>query len=374
VKEGEEYRLRAGDEVALSVLPQKEYDTTAVVLPDGLLRVKNVGSIPAVGKTLAEIEKAVTAILIKELVNPQVSITPVRLADEDEEEPVKLGKITIVGAVTTPGPLELSPEEPLRVRKALDLAGGTRDGADLTRVLILHKDLTASVVDLSTAERVKDPAHNKILQDGDSVEVRALPVVEKVVPMVSISGFVLNPDQYELKPAMTLEQLISAAGKLSPLADVENVNVRRKGQPDRVVNLVAQREMGPNGQIVLQPGDEVFIPQQKDTVALVGAVNNAGRRALKPGLSLRDFLLESPDSATVFDKSKVDTGDFRVIRGGKQEIKVNVKSILADAKHKDNVTLQAGDIIYAPPAKGPKQGLNNILQSIPFVGALFGLF
>jgi len=45
----EAYKLAPGDQVALSVVPQKGYDCKGTVLPDGSLRLTSVGKMVATG-------------------------------------------------------------------------------------------------------------------------------------------------------------------------------------------------------------------------------------------------------------------------------------------------------------------------------------
>src|SRR5205823_13349025 len=95
-------------------------------------------------------------------------------------------RVTVTGAVTKPGPVDL--QEGLRVRKAVELAGGALKDADLTRVTIAHPDFTRTVVDLSREEKAADPERNRLLEDGDSVEV---PLKEKI--KITVVGCVAKP-------------------------------------------------------------------------------------------------------------------------------------------------------------------------------------
>src|SRR5579864_6061948 len=49
------YRFHAGDEIEVSVNPQKEYDCSGIILPDGMLYLKNIGGIKAQGLTIPEL-------------------------------------------------------------------------------------------------------------------------------------------------------------------------------------------------------------------------------------------------------------------------------------------------------------------------------
>lgn len=368
------YKLQVADEISVEVTPQKTYNTAGIILPDGFVFLRKVGKIRAAGRTLDELAAEIRKILEEELNAPEVLVTLTKMAPPPPppmKEPVKIGKITVVGAVAKTGPLDL--EEGLRVRKALDLAGGTTKDADLSNVLIVHKNLSRSLVDLSSAERISDPAHNRLLQDGDSVEVKALPVVEKVTPMVRIRGQVQTPGQYELKAGMTLEDLIIAAGKLSPLADVEHVQMQSRGAEVREIDLVKQQKLGLRGKVFLKEGDEVFVPEHENRVLVVGAIEKPGPRSLKEGQKLRDFLLESGD-ATAFNPAQIDLGGAQIIRRGKDPIKVDLRGVLKNEQTKDNHTLLAGDVVYLPPKKAPKQGVLSFLQNLGPLGWMFGLF
>src|SRR5688572_28973821 len=69
------YRLQPGDEVTLSVLPQKEYDIAATVLPDGQLNLKNIKEpIKAAGMTLDQLRTLIKKLLDEELVDPMVTL------------------------------------------------------------------------------------------------------------------------------------------------------------------------------------------------------------------------------------------------------------------------------------------------------------
>lgn len=369
------YRLQPGDEIAVDVSPQKQYSTAGLILPDGTTFLRKIGKVKAAGMTLDELAAAIKKVLDENLNDPEVLVTLTKMAPPPPppmKEPEKIGRVTIVGAVAKTGPLDL--EQGLRVRKALDLAGGTAKDADLASITIIHRDLTRTTVDLSTPERVSDPAHNRVLQDGDSVEVKALPTVEKKTPMVRIRGQVQNPGQYELKPNMTLEDLIVGAGKLSPLADVEHVQFQSLGEAVRTLNLVEQQKLGLKGKVFLKEGDEVFVPDQPDRVMVVGAVQNPGPRSLKPGQKLRDFLLDSGDAAA-FNPQQIDLGGAQIVRRGEKEpIKVDLKAVMKSADAKDNVALSSGDLLFLPPKREKKKGPLDYLGGLGSIAFLFGLF
>ena len=375
------YKIQPGDEVAVSILPQKEYDAAGIVLPDGMVYFKNIGGLKAGGRTFPELADDVRKSLDEILVNPRVTVSLVRMAPKPEKpekpempvvpvkpEPIK--RVTVVGAVLKPGPLEL--EEGLRIRKAIDLAGGVDEEADLTQISVVHKNLTRTTVDLSTAERVSDPAHNRILAEGDSIEIPRKPMAEK--GLVRVTGEVLKPGQYELKPEMALEDLIVEAGKLTLVADVERVQLQRRGQPLREINLAKEREKGIQGVIPLRAGDQVYIPGHASSVVMLGALAAPGRRAFTPGQTVRDFFVQAgPQTAQALNPALVDLKGVQLIRTGVEPRTINLTEAIKKSNHKDNVALQNGDVLFFPATKGPKKGVLDYVGQLGPLGFLLGL-
>jgi polysaccharide biosynthesis/export protein len=373
-----QYKLGPGDELAVTVSPQTGYDCAGIVLPDGLLYLKNVGEVRAGGMTVPELRIHIRKVLEDEpgLLDPEVAVLITRLRPPDAVPAPKIGKITVVGAVLRAGPIDL--EEGLRARKALDLAGGTTKDADLGKVKIIHTDQSVNEVDLSRVERLSDPAQNRILRDGDSIEVPALPVIERVPGYVRIEGQVLVPGRYLLKPEIaTLTDLIVVAGKLTLLADLGRIEYRKAGGQKQSIDLFKQQDLGLDGQIPLEPGDEVFIHKYKDTVVLVGAIPNAGLHPVKPGQKLQDFITQ-PSVVAAANPAQSNLEDVRLMRG-QETIKVDLRDILGGkgkgrgrgkgkTESKDDIVLQSGDVLYFPEKKEP--GVPGITKFTQFLGPL----
>lgn len=455
-KKPELYRLRAGDQVGVAVTPQKAYDCTGVVLPDGMLYLKNVGALQAVGLTLPDLEEAVRKALTDKLVAPRISASLLQIAPAGAST---LGTVTLTGAVARTGAVPL--DEGLRLYKALELAGGSVKNADLTRISVRHRDLSRTTVDLSSSERISDPGNNLLLQDGDSIEVPSLPVrsisirgavtrpgsaelqgeyrlwkaldqvggptreadlsaitilhadltrtrvdlstPEKVsdpkqnmvlregdsveIPLLSvlpaptvqeeqvrIRGNVLNPGRYPFRTGMELIDLIEAAGKLQPAADLTRIQLQR-GSAIRTVNLQEQEKLGFDGKLVLQPNDEVFIPEQENRVVLIGAVPKYGPMPFKPGQTLRAFFTENgSEVAGAVNPANANLKKVQVIRRGQEPIQVNLHELILQPQNKkaQDVELATGDVIFIPPRE--QRGSRGFLSFLNQLGPLGFLF
>lgn len=420
----------------------------AIELAGGVTKESDLSRVIVVRKDLSR--------KILDLSKPDDALDPSRNSILEAEDSIlvpAISKVTVIGAVGKPGPVDL--EEGLRARKALDLAGGANRDADLSQVFVVHRDLRRAVIDLSSQERVTDPKHNLLLQPGDSLEVLPLPRVtvtgavvkpglvdpedglrvrkaielaggalsdadlsrvvvarkdltREVVNVAGDSGSldpkrnvllrpgdavevplpyevgsvtirgegIQNPGSYELKPGWGVDDLITAAGKLTLVANTEKIELIRNGSRVETINLLERMKQGEKGKVPLQPGDDVFIPRHENVVVLVGPVPYPGPRALRKGQRISEFLREGDMQTTLaLDPSKVDFGKVELYRKGSAPRKISLKRALGNPDSKDNVLLESEDMLFLPPRDNrQRMGLIDILRTVPYFGAFANLF
>ncbi len=372
-KPGEAYRFRIGDTVAVTVSPQQGYSADVDVEDDGYIRHPKLGDkVLAVGLTGDELRVKLFDELNKTLKNPRVVVRPLRKAPIPEVKPPPPGKYTIVGAISRTGEADIEPD--LRLRKAIDRAGGFDKDADKAKIIITHRDLTQTIVDLATEEAVRDLKQNVVVRDGDSIEIVRLPPPPEVdKPMVHVGGYVTSPGAFPYRPRMTLEEAIVAAGKMIQLANPEQIQIER-GDKTIVVNLEDQVRKGFRNKVRLEPEDEIYIPQYENRVLLIGGIQNPGPRPLKPGQRILE-LLDATGDLSVFNTSGLNPSATELIRNGRKEpLKINL--IDARKKKRDdlNVVLENGDIIYIPPKGTARKGPLDYLGAASSLGFLFSIF
>ena len=143
----------------------------ATVSPDGTVQLPLVGSVPAIGLTLAEIGREVNARY--RLSIRGVEVTPVLI----ERAP---RFIYVVGEVDQAGRFDLV--GPTTAVQAVALAGGFEDGGNLRQVIVFRRDqnwrLTATKLDLAGALLGKkpNPSDEIWLRDSDIVLVPQKPI------------------------------------------------------------------------------------------------------------------------------------------------------------------------------------------------------
>ena len=124
-----EYRIGPQDELDIKVAKGDLYNIKARVSEKGTISIPFLGEIMADGLTAAELEKALAKALIdkQQMLDPQVSVT---ITDR------KSKRVTVIGAVQTPGSYELLGRQTLL--QILSTAGGlSRDAG--REILIIRR-------------------------------------------------------------------------------------------------------------------------------------------------------------------------------------------------------------------------------------------
>lgn len=236
--------------------------------------------------------------------------------------------VSIKGAVHLPG--KLFYDVSLQLQDALSLAGGLKDNAAKNRIEVFRVETDADqptktiIATLSVDEQLNPTGANTnfSLQPFDEIVVRELPDFE-LQNFVEIKGEVLFPGEYALvKQNESLASIIQRAGGLTPEAFINGVNILRVDTIDPIISyhrispeevdiittyrtqrvvLPLQIGNGKNFNHLLQTGDVIIIPKQKDDIEI--RLANTG--ASKP------IDEDKPDTETVIaDKiSVVYVGD-----------------------------------------------------------------
>jgi polysaccharide export outer membrane protein len=219
---------------------------------------------------------------------------------------------------------------------------------------------------------------------------------------VAIVGEVARPGTHMVQPGPngmppTLTQAIKAAGGITQMANIREVEVRRpsRGAEDSMVleadlwQLVRQGDLQQD--IMLQPGDRISIPTASDIdgqeattlasasfspdtiqVNVVGEVKSPGTISLKPNTPLSQAIL----AAGGFDQGRAQTGSVELVRlqpnGSvtKREISVN---FARGVDPETNPPLRNNDVIVVGRS-GLTQVSDTLGNVLSPVGKFFSLF
>lgn len=121
--------LRPGSVVEVRFYYTPELDVVQTVLPDGTVSLPLVGSYPAAGKSPRQVERELTMLYSRELLEPELSIIVQGLPHQ---------AVAIGGEVENPGRLEM-PDSITVLEAVLQAGGPLRASADVTRVVVVRE-------------------------------------------------------------------------------------------------------------------------------------------------------------------------------------------------------------------------------------------
>ncbi len=204
--------------------------------------------------------------------------------------------VAVSGQVKRPAIYELKGET--TVADVLEMAGGIMAGGSRSRVQIERVDGNAQKVlldlDLAGFYAGKDPQANIRVRDGDLVKV--FPIDNRMYNTVTLTGFVRNPGEYELRPGMRLSSLIRP-DQLLPEAYLDRVEVVRL-KPDwtwDVIGVDARRMLAgdPGQDVELHTLDKITVTSEARgpiTVTLKGEFKLPGTYSVTRGERLSSVI------------------------------------------------------------------------------------
>ncbi|MCJ7490081.1 MAG: SLBB domain-containing protein, partial [Thermoplasmata archaeon] len=276
--------------------------------------------------------------------------------------------VYIDGRVKKPG--EYVYYDSMMVEDLIFLAGSLDRGASLLRAEIARVDWAGEV----TLEQVdlKDPIQRRtVLQEDDRVYIRQLPNWE-LHRTVKIEGEVMYPGEYVLEGRdETLYELLMRAGGMTESAFpkgavVERASINQALERKRIPSLLQKsnpvvrdslgnlsREMlfeyeansmnrivlevdrlidsrGACCDIIVQPGDRIFIPSVPSGISVLGAVGSSGTIKFTEGQNARYYLTRAGNFTAQADKkgARLIKANGEVYAGGIQGKRVDLGDII----------------------------------------------
>lgn len=182
------YRIQRGDVLRLEVLEDESLNRELLVLPDGRVSVPLAGSIRASGRSVSQVQRAITSALANSFaLEPTVYVGISRLAvrepvlPEPEPEPVRFA-IYVMGEVKSPGRVEVEPGT--TVLQFFAQMGGFSNFAATRRIQLRRTDPRSHVERIYTLNwRAIEAGQSRngltTLADGDVIVVPQRRLFEK---------------------------------------------------------------------------------------------------------------------------------------------------------------------------------------------------
>lgn len=267
--ENKAYRLGARDVIDLKIYAggDTQQEVTLTVSGEGAVNVPFIGFIHVEGKTISEVEEAITRILSRDFF-----VDPVVVVHISEYHSLRY---FISGAIQEPGLYEMTSETTLL--ELIAKAGGVspnrgnaayilRDATEQMSRGGKAEDLLTNkepyVVDLVGLLDKGDMRHNLLLQPGDVVYIPLQKERHVAESNIYVEGRVKNPGMYIYQPGLTALNACLMAGGFTKYAAPNRTRIIRKENDKKLVIKIDLNDvkMGEISDIELQPGDLIHVP------------------------------------------------------------------------------------------------------------------
>jgi polysaccharide biosynthesis/export protein len=270
-----DYRIGPGDVLSIDVAGEPTLNKLKVkVAEQGTIRLTYIErDLKIAGLTEHQVVDLLRQEFLVILKDPQVTVFI-------EEYHAKMA--SIAGAVNQPKQIALTRE--LRVYDLISLAGGLTDKAGNV-IQLIHTRPNDSLETIALTDLVRKPELNRVIRDGDFINVPEAGVIY-------VSGNVNKPGVFPLRETLKLSQAIAMAGGVAEDSKKKEVVLVRADSPDQaettkqIVNLY-DIEKDPGKDVILKPYDVILVPEStraKQTRTLIQTFAGGLASALGWGL------------------------------------------------------------------------------------------
>ena len=329
-KAPENYKVGSGDEISISVWGYNDFSETLEVDERGYISPSSYGRIYVKGLTF----KNMRSILKKkfssffDMKNSEIDVV---LSYS------RVITVNIIGEVYNPGSYTIPAIN--TAFNALISAGGPTQIGSVRNIYIKRDGVTIDSLDIY--KFLFDPlkTNDIYLRDGDYLFV---PPANNVV---ELNGAIKRPYTYEVKKEETVGDLIKYSGGFTSTAFKDIITLKRLDYNNIRVYDINQKDLFIEK---VKDGDEIIVNQisnkLSNLVTVDGDVGVSGDYEFKENEKLLELLERSK---CITNKTFLDK--VYIIRENqdrtKSHLSINLKEILENPSHKDNITLQEFDIV-----------------------------
>ena len=324
----QDYRLGPQDVLSVTVLRHPELSAERVeVDPGGRIRLPFVGSLVVAGQTTGQVTARIRQGLLRQLREPTVTLSLLQTRPQ---------RIAVSGAVKTPGLFDIG--QNWRISEAIAAAGGLTAASELLSASFSRQGGRAVSIDLGEVLRNGGSPENRRLRAGDTLRLS-----ENSVPVL-LAGQVKTPGTVNVPRGGSLRDAIALAGGFAPGAAQSRVALTHKNGATTTVDLRPGTRS-----IAALPGDLIVVSPSNDRVSVLGAVARPGDIALEADKPLTL-------SQAIIQAGGADAGaaltEATLTRQNGATVPLDLYGLTVLGDQTKNLTLQPGDVITLPQARG----------------------
>ncbi len=279
-----DYRINAGDTVALGLTGSVEGALQLTVDSNGRIFIPRIGGVNVGGVRYGDLEGVLRGAVGREFREFNVSVSVGELQGL---------RVYVTGFVASPGAYTVSSLS--TVINAVLAAGGPSASGSFRTISLQRNGRTITTLDLYDLLLNGDKSNDVVLQNEDVI------FIGPVGNQVAITGSVNNRGIFEMVPGESLDDLLRYAGGPSSVADrdrllVANVsNINQSGWQSLTwaEALTTAPEAGGIVRVLSAVGLSQPLERQAVLVTIEGEVERPGNYYLRPGSTMADLIAQA---------------------------------------------------------------------------------
>lgn len=268
-----DYKISLRDQFTVILSGSKDAIFNLNVKLDGTILFPELGAISVVGLSLQEVKDKLSQLIEQSYIGVNIDVSMQNLSAK---------KITIVGAVKTPGTYLINPFS--TITSALAYSGGVSEIGSLRDIKLIRNNKVVLSFDLYDLLIKGDRSKDLTLEAGDTL------LIDAASKFVEISGAVKRPAIYEILEGETLEDIVDFALGFNQTANKTNISISFLDLKQS--QIVKKNVSSLNQSLTNALSINVFnyLSEDKSDIQVLGAVKEPGFYSLSENERLEDLI------------------------------------------------------------------------------------
>tara|TARA_A200000113_G_scaffold226035_1_gene249722 strand:- start:1961 stop:4279 length:2319 start_codon:yes stop_codon:yes gene_type:complete len=268
-----DYKISLGDKFSVILTGSKKASFDLSVKLDGTILFPELGSISVVGETFGTLKTKLDNIIQQSYVGVNIDISIKELGAK---------KISIVGAVKTPGSYLVNPFS--TITGALAYSGGISEIGSLREILLIRANGQKLYFDLYDLLIYGDRSNDFAIEAGDTI------LIKSAVQFIDLQGGVKRPGIYEVTKKDNLSNLIDYGLGFERTANKSKIAVSVINNSNSKINQFETSDLKVDLKDVIQVDIFEYGNSPNSGVLVRGPVNEPGFYDLNEFKSLKDIV------------------------------------------------------------------------------------
>ncbi len=268
-----DYKISLRDQFKVILSGSKDVTFNLNVKLDGTILFPELGAISVVGLSLQEVKDKLSLLIEKSYIGVNIDISLQNLSAK---------KITIVGAVKTPGTYLVNPFS--TITGALAYSGGISEIGSLRDIKLIRNNKEFFSFDLYDLLIRGDRSKDISIEAGDTILINA------ASQFVQIDGDVKRPAIYEILEDETLDDIVNFALGFTQIANKSNISVSFLDLKEGSIVKKNISNLDHSLENALSINVFNYVSDDKANIQVLGAVEQPGFYDLKKYQNLEDLI------------------------------------------------------------------------------------